>query len=193
MAKSKIKTLLISLVLTGSALGLFSVLSWMGTDYALHATSDARFCGSCHSMKPMQASFLQDLHGGRSKSGVQALCTDCHLPQDSYVSYLYMKAKSGAWDVLKEFVIGAEDVDWHAKRARANEYVYDSGCLKCHNALQSGSEISNKQFVAHKPYFMGNTEKSCIDCHQVGHKNLTRELEKQFGPAQRHQLTHNTQ
>ncbi|OPX56937.1 cytochrome C [Oceanospirillum multiglobuliferum] len=159
-----------------SAIGLGVVLSWMGTDYALHATSDQAFCGSCHSMKPMQASFLEDIHGGRSTKGVQALCTDCHLPQDNYVNYLYMKAKNGAWDVWKEYVLGAEDVDWIAKLEHANRYVYDSGCLKCHNNLQTGSELNNKQFVAHKPYFQGTTEKSCVDCHQVGHHDMKRHL-----------------
>lgn len=183
MKQQKFKTKKRLLILFTSAMvfSLFVVLSWMGTDYALHATSDQQFCGSCHSMKPMQASYLEDKHGGRSTKGIQALCTDCHLPHDNYISYLYMKAKSGAWDVWKEFVLGAEDVDWHAKRARANEYVYDSGCLKCHNNLQSGSEISNKQFVAHKPYFLGTTEKSCIDCHSVGHKNLEQKINTHFG------------
>lgn len=159
-------------------LGLAVPLSWLAVDWSLHNTADQAFCGSCHSMKPMQASFLEDVHGGNSLVGVQALCTDCHLPQDNSVSYLYVKAKNGTWDLLKEHVIGAEDVDWRGKRLVANRYVYDSGCLKCHNNLQSGSELSNKQFVAHKPYFQKNISKTCIDCHQVGHKNLEMHLER---------------
>ncbi|GGC05835.1 hypothetical protein GCM10011352_35040 [Marinobacterium zhoushanense] len=129
----------------------------------------------------MQTSFLQSSHGGLSTTGTQALCTDCHLPQDSYTDYLYMKARNGAWDLFKEFVLGADDVDWHAKRERANEYVYESGCLKCHNDLQRGSERSSKQFVAHKPYFLGTVNKTCIDCHQVGHSELTQALNRHFG------------
>jgi len=108
---SKIKKRLLTFLAVSATLSLLVVLSWMGTDYALHATSGEAFCGSCHSMKPMQASFLKDKHGGRSTTGIQALCTDCHLPQDNAVSYLYMKAKSGPWDVWKEFVLGAEEVD----------------------------------------------------------------------------------
>lgn len=157
-------------------LGVGIVLSWAFTDKALHFTSDQTFCGSCHSMKPMQSSFLRDTHGGRSTLGVQALCTDCHLPQDSTVDYLWMKARNGAWDVWKEFVLGAADVDWHAKRSRANEFVYDSGCLKCHNNLQQASELDHAQFVAHKPYFLGTIQDSCIDCHSVGHQALERDL-----------------
>lgn len=171
MAMFWIKTLLVL-----AFLGLGVIASWGLTDQALHLTSTQEFCGSCHSMKPMQASFLRDRHGGRSSTGVQALCTDCHLPHDSTIDYLWMKARNGAWDVWKEFVLGAEDVDWHAKRARANEYVYDSGCLKCHNHLQSGSELDPAQFVAHRPYFQGTTTDSCIDCHQVGHADLERDL-----------------
>ena len=91
---SKIKKGLLAAIIISAALGLFSVISWIGTDYALHATSDQEFCGSCHSMKPVQASFLEDIHGGASTKGVQALCSDCHLPQDNYISYLYVKAKA---------------------------------------------------------------------------------------------------
>lgn len=166
----------IKVLLLLALLGLAVVVSWGVTDKALHLTSTEAFCGSCHSMKPMQASFLRDPHGGRSTTGIQALCTDCHLPHDSTVDYLWMKARNGALDVWKEFVLGAEDVDWHAKRARANEFVYDSGCLKCHNNLQAGSELDRAQFVAHQPYFLGTIEDSCIDCHRVGHTDLTRDL-----------------
>lgn len=162
-----------------ATLAVLVIASWIGTDFALHKTSDAAFCGSCHSMKPMQLSFLQDTHGGRSTSGIQALCTDCHLPQDNYISYLYMKGKNGAWDVWKEYVLGADDVDWHGKLTEVNRYTYDSGCLKCHNRLQSASELSNKQFVAHKPYFQKRTDKTCVDCHKVGHNNLSLYLSKQ--------------
>lgn len=166
----------VSAVVAGT-LGVAAVLVWIGMDATLHATSDHKFCGSCHSMKPMAASFLDDVHGGNSTTGVQALCTDCHLPQDNYFNYLYVKAKSGAWDVYKEHVLGAEDVDWIAKLSEGNRYVYDSGCLKCHNRLEEGSQSSNKQFVAHKPYFQKTTTKSCIDCHSVGHKGLMQRLQ----------------
>ncbi|SMR75370.1 cytochrome c3 family protein [Marinobacterium sediminicola] len=166
-----IKTLLVL-----AFLGIGVISSWGLTDHTLHLTSTQAFCGSCHSMKPMQASFLRDTHGGNSTTGIQALCTDCHLPHDSTINYLWVKARSGAWDIWKEFVLGAEDVDWHAKRARANTYVYDSGCIKCHNNLQSGSGLDPAQFVAHKPYFLGTIKDSCIDCHSVGHADLSREL-----------------
>src|SRR5690554_3655165 len=94
--------------------GVGVVVSWAVTDTALNMTSDQQFCGSCHSMKPMQASFLRDPHGGRSTRGVRADCSDCHLPHDNHVNYLFQKARSGAWDIWMEFVIGAEEVDWHA-------------------------------------------------------------------------------
>ncbi|MFG1491474.1 NapC/NirT family cytochrome c, partial [Oceanospirillum sp. HFRX-1_2] len=47
---------MLAIIVIGALLGLFSVVSWMGTDYALHATSDQAFCGGCHSMKPVKAS-----------------------------------------------------------------------------------------------------------------------------------------
>jgi cytochrome c-type protein NapC len=36
---------------------------------------------------------------------------------------------------------------------------------------------NNKAFVAHKPYFLGETSKQCVSCHEhVGHKNLSDHL-----------------
>ena len=58
-------------------------------------------------------------------------------------------------------------------RERREQYVFDSGCLHCHANLERGTMASNKAFVAHKPYFLGETSKKCVTCHQhVGHKDL---------------------
>ena len=151
--------------------------SWMFTDTVVHATSGEAFCGSCHTMTPMVLSYRQDIHGGESERGVQAKCTQCHLPHNNSLNYMVMKARIGIHDVWAQLTYDLDEIDWQAKREHREDYVYDSGCLECHSNLERASEFTAKAFVAHKPYFLGTTEATCVSCHErVGHKDLSTHL-----------------
>ena len=67
------------------------------------------------------------------------------------------------------------------------EWVYDSGCLHCHENLIRGTKPNKKAFIAHKAYFSkkllvdgedGKKENAkCVDCHKhVGHYQLEKHL-----------------
>ena len=161
-----------SIILTLLLICAAALLGWMGTDFAVKHTSGHEFCSSCHSMKPLQQSFLLDAHGGNNANGIQAQCTDCHLPHDSHLNYWYTKVTTSAYDIWMESTGKAQNVDWHAKRARVAEYTYDSGCLKCHNNLQQ-MPIDEDNLPVHQFYFQESTQSRCVTCHTVGHKNLT--------------------
>jgi len=161
-------------------LGLFAVVSWALTDYAFHATGDDAFCTSCHTMEPMGQAYRRDVHGGDNPMGTEALCVDCHLSHDNPLAYFYTKAKFGIHDVYAQTFKDLDAIDWQAMRKRREEYVFDSGCMKCHGALETAPRSNNKAFVAHKPYFLGRTEKQCVTCHEhVGHEDLTAALDAQ--------------
>jgi len=143
------------------------------TAVAVKKTSGAEFCGSCHSMNPVVASYYQDVHGGKNRGGVVVQCVDCHLPHDGVVSYMSAKAALGLHDIYVENFGSPEDIDWNAKRKRSEEYVYDSGCLKCHGNFEESTMANPKAFIAHKDYSMGASGTKCVSCHEnVGHKNL---------------------
>ncbi|MGI1671830.1 MAG: NapC/NirT family cytochrome c [Neptuniibacter sp.] len=142
-------------------LGFITFLLWAGVDKALGMTSGQNFCGSCHSMAPMTQSYLEDNHA------VVAECTDCHLPHTGFVKHYLYKAQHGIRDVVKEYVTGTEDIDWIAKLSRSQEFVFVSGCVRCHEAVQSESELSE----IHEPFAVQG-ELHCIACHRVGHQNL---------------------
>jgi len=170
--------ILLALGLVGVSIPLF----WAGTHSAIKATSDHKFCGSCHSMEPMVTSFLADTHGGNNAGGIQATCAQCHLPHTGPLRYLMQKSINGAWDVWKEHIVGADDVDWQKKRERREEFTYNSGCLSCHNALDSSAGGRHATWIAHQPMLedginLDDPDDSCVACHQhVGHKNLTEAL-----------------
>ena len=60
-------------------------------------------------------------------------------------------------------------LDWQKLRARREEFVYDSGCLTCHQNL----EEATADHGFHIMYFENITDSQCATCHtEVGHANL---------------------
>lgn len=161
-------------------LGIFAFLllpffSWLVTDESITATSDAQFCVSCHSMEPFEKAHTADVHGGQNAHGVRATCAQCHLPHDGSANYLYTKARTGIHDLWVENFGDLESIDWQAKRDHREEYVYDSGCLTCHTNLEEATMASHKAFIAHRTYFLGETDDKCVSCHEnVGHAEITK-------------------
>ncbi len=76
----------------GFAIGV--VISGVGAAMMSFSGSPA-FCGTCHSMKEVTATFAQSTHS-------KLECVDCHLPHDSMVMYLFEKGRTGMNDVYHE-------------------------------------------------------------------------------------------
>ncbi len=163
-------------------LSIFAFISWFVLSEIILSTSDVAFCGQCHSMKPIAASYFQDVHGGKNSSGFKVECTKCHLPHNNQINFFVQKTITGFYDFWVEHVTGADHVNWLAKRDRRGDFVYDSGCLKCHSNLQESTQSDPNAFVAHKPYFLNRTSVKCVFCHpHVGHKDLVFSITKFYG------------
>ncbi len=155
----------------------------------IDSTSKPEFCASCHTMKPMADSFKISVHGANNKHGFSAEhCTDCHLPQKSLSGYLIAKGLSGTKDTLSEIGIGGR-VDFVKNYWKMEDYVYDSGCLKCHQSVKSYDTaygMNESSRIAHKQYW-GDKNKglkvSCVSCHNdyvqpgFAHPELLEKLE----------------
>lgn len=161
---------MLGLLAFGIIVGMFMSL---GIAQGVLVTGDAKFCITCHTMEPMAKAYHASSHGGKNSVGVEAECNDCHLPHDNVANYLYNKAKIGLHDIRVQTFGDLEAIDWEAKRKHAKEYVFDSGCLKCHVNLKDVTMGSPKGFIAHRSYFLKFVDKKCIECHtDVGHHNL---------------------
>ncbi|WP_163534061.1 cytochrome c3 family protein [Helicobacter suis] len=144
------------------------------TVQAVEWTGDDRFCGMCHIMTPEVDAYHLDKHGGKNGVGFKATCVDCHLPHDNIINYFVTKTILGLHDVYGNTFKNPYKFDWEENRRRAKEYVFDSGCLRCHEDLKSETTSNMKAFLPHRDYFSGLSHKKCVECHldQVGHKNL---------------------
>lgn len=169
--KSK-KSFLIILFLVGFGVvvGLFISL---GIAQGVKETGDAKFCVKCHTMQPMADAYHASTHGGSNKAGVRAECNDCHLPHNNVANYLYQKAMIGFHDIKVQTFGDLKSIDWEEKRKHARDYVFDSGCLSCHENLKDATMGTPKGYLAHRQYFLKFVDKKCVDCHKnVGHYNL---------------------
>lgn len=157
--------------------GVAVAASWALVDTVIHATGDYEFCTRCHSHQPIGSSYRESLHGGNNPSGWRASCSDCHIPHDNALHYLWVKGVHGVVDPTMEVLKDPYDIDWHGNRERREEYVYDSGCLSCHLYLEETSQASARAFLPHRRYFNAQ-DLSCVECHQhVGHSRLGHHLE----------------
>ncbi len=164
-------------------------LVWSGHK-VVKVTGDAPFCGSCHSWDgEIAKTHLNDkIHGSGNPKGLQATCTDCHLPHSSLIAYLGVKARNGIAEGWTTLTSDPTKKDWLAERKNAREhYTYDSSCLECHKGLL---ENANKTELADKPsskmhlkyvqFKNTKDELTCTSCHKfVGHDGLGELLFKQ--------------
>ncbi|CRF41059.1 cytochrome c3 family protein [Helicobacter ailurogastricus] len=150
------------------------------TVQAVEWTGDDKFCGMCHIMTPEVDSYHLDKHGGHNHVGMKAECVDCHLPHDNIVHYFVEKTLLGLEDVYGNTMKNPRKFDWEMNRREAKDYVFDSGCLRCHTNLKEATQSNMKAFLPHRDYFAGLTKKHCVECHldEVGHKNLSIHLKK---------------
>lgn len=166
-------------LLLACVVGLVSMgISLIGAE-VVKATGGEQFCGACHEMQPMVEAYRHDIHGGNNRVGFKAECADCHLPHDNTFNYLLKKATSGLNDVYKVTLTDTSQIDWLGKRERREEFVYDSGCLSCHQGLLEKTVASNpKSLEMHGHYqkMQQNGEAlQCVSCHlTIGHNGELR-------------------
>ena len=148
------------------------VAAWAGTEYIIEKTSGVEFCMRCHTMAPMGATYLLSTHGGQNRLGMKARCTDCHLPHDEPLRYIFAKAQRGLKDVWAQWTLDSDKIDWKAKRPQREHFV-ESGCLQCHEGLKSGANRNHPILFAGGTSPFDGRRFRCIDCHfDVGHPGL---------------------
>lgn len=171
------KKLLFVIVLISGIVGFFTVLP---VHYALEETSGDKFCVVCHEMDPMVIAYSTDVHGGNSKTGMKAKCVDCHLPHDNLVKYVYQKARNGVVEGYVHFFGEPDKIDWHERRKNRENFVFDNGCLTCHENLVANkltSPQAQKMHIHYENLLGSKDELKCASCHiEVGHKGLNNML-----------------
>jgi cytochrome c-type protein NapC len=133
-------------------------------------TNTEAFCIGCHEMRAnVYAEFKDTIHD-RNRSGVRAVCSDCHVPREPIPM---LKRKVAAtfelWGHFRGIIDTKEKFEAHryemAKRVWARMKQTDSlECRNCHEADSMSTELQSERAQAR--HAKGKQEGlTCIDCH----------------------------
>jgi cytochrome c-type protein NapC len=149
------------------AAGLFNV--------GLATTNETEFCTGCHTMQIPLKELQENVHY-KNASGVQATCTDCHVPKP-FIPKMIAKVMASK-DVYHE-IMGTIDTPekYEAMRWDMATRVWDKmkasdsrECRSCHDFRNM--DLTEQDRSARAKH--GNAEdkgQTCIDCHKgVAHE-----------------------
>lgn len=154
------------------------IIFWGGFNTAMEATNTLEFCLSCHEMKnTVYQEYKTTIHAS-NRTGVRAVCSDCHVPKD-WIHKMQRKiqASGEVWGKLTGSIDTKEKFE--AKRLELAQHEWarmknsDSReCRNCHSYEGMNMEVQDK--MAKKKHTQAaepGSGKTCIDCHKgIAHK-----------------------
>jgi cytochrome c-type protein NapC len=136
----------------------------------LSATNEMEFCTSCHSMQVNFEEYQDTVHY-KNTSGVQATCSDCHVPKP-FIPKIVAKLVA-AKDVYHE-IMGTIDTEekyeayrWQMATAvwQKMEASNSRECRTCHEF--NNMELSLQDRSARNKHGTAiDKDNTCIDCHK---------------------------
>ncbi|HUX91860.1 MAG TPA: NapC/NirT family cytochrome c [Gallionellaceae bacterium] len=147
------------------------IIFWGGFNTAMEATNKLEFCISCHEMRDtVYQEYKQTIHY-TNRTGVRAICSDCHVPRDwGHKMLRKIQASKELWGKLTGYIDTPEKFESHRMELATHEWnrMKASGsieCRNCHNFEAMSGEIQ-KQSVFNKHMQAKAQGKTCIECHQ---------------------------
>ncbi len=157
---------LLGLLGGGALLGLLAVGAFEG---AMYATSTDEFCVSCHEMESSFAQLQASKHYNNAM-GIQATCSDCHLPQE-FVPKMIRKVEAAreVWGTLTGIIDTPEKYAAHAAAMKTREIdrlvANDSQeCRNCHQRQRMLVAVQSERAQKYHQNLEANG-KTCISCH----------------------------
>lgn len=164
---------------------------WVGYNSAMDFSNTETFCISCHEMRANPFEELKKTVHYSNKSGVRAICSDCHVPKEWH--HKFVRKIEATFKELPRHLIGVLDTPekYEAKRLELATNVWVSmkatdsrECRNCHSAVSMKfAEQSRPARKKHQK--MEKRGQTCIDCHQgIAHelpKNWEQAWESRWG------------
>ena len=169
----------------GSAIIFFMVgiLFWSSFNATMDATNTLEFCISCHEMEEnVYQEYKPTIHFS-NRTGVQASCSDCHVPDPWFHKMIRKIQASG--EVFHK-ILGTVDTPekFDNKRLQLAKRVWvamknsDSReCRNCHHFDNMNPKYQKPR--ARKQHLNAfKTGQTCIDCHKgIAHKHVRKLLD----------------
>ena len=159
------------------AVGFFSgIIFWGAFNTGMEATNRLEFCIGCHEMRDtVYQEYKETIHYS-NRTGVRAICSDCHVPKDwTHKMLRKVKASMEIWGKLTGSIDTKEK--FQAKRLELATHEWERmkerdsiECRNCHDFDAMSSELQKQ--TPYKKHMAAKAEgKSCIDCHKgIAHR-----------------------
>jgi len=147
------------------------IIFWGGFNTAMEATNTLEFCISCHEMKDtVYQEYKKTIHYS-NRTGVRAVCSDCHVPKD-WVHKIQRKiqASKEVWGKITGVIDTPEKFEIHRLDMAQREWARMKGsdsreCRNCHSF--AGMDGDKQKQRARKQHESAQKDKgTCIDCHK---------------------------
>lgn len=154
------------------AVGFFAgILFWGGFNTGMEATNRLEFCIGCHEMRDTVYQEYKETIHYTNRTGVRAICSDCHVPKDwGHKMLRKIQASEELWGKITGFVDTPEKFESHRMELATHEWerMKASGSRECRNCHNFDSMDTKKQKPkAQQKHAQAKQEgKSCIDCHK---------------------------
>jgi nitrate/TMAO reductase-like tetraheme cytochrome c subunit len=161
-----------TLLFAGVILG---VVFWGGFNWMMELTNTEEFCISCHEMRDNVYKELKQTIHYANRSGVRAICSDCHVPK----TWVYkVRRKIQASNEVLHHLLGTIDTPEKFEKHRLElamnvwqgmEATNSRECRNCHSvAAMDPHKQSEASKIMLEELAKGAT---CIDCHKgIAHK-----------------------
>ena len=155
------------------AIGMFAgLVFWGGFNTGMEATNTLGFCTTCHEMRDTVFQEYQETIHYKNRSGVRAICSDCHVPKDWM--HKFARKVAASQELYSKFVTEAVSTPekFEVKRIELARHVWatmkanDSHeCRNCHS--WEAMDPTKQHPRARGPMEKAQKEgKTCIDCHK---------------------------
>ncbi len=148
------------------------IIFWGGFNTAMEATNSEAFCTGCHEMETNVYAELKGTIHFTNRSGVRAICSDCHVPHEWTAKMARkMQASKEVWgkifgtiDTREKFLDKRLELAQHEwARLKANDSLE---CRNCHNFDYMDFTRQSKRAAEQHSTSLASGEKTCIDCHK---------------------------
>ncbi len=151
---------------------LAGIIFWGGFNTAMELTNTETFCTGCHEMRDNVFAELKTTIHYSNRSGVRAICSDCHVPHNWTDKVARkMQASKEVWGKIFGTISTPEK--FQAKRLEMAEREWarfkanDSlECRNCHSEKSMDFTRQSPRAAKAHERFLVSREKTCIDCHK---------------------------
>src|SRR5262245_484500 len=153
------------------------IIFWGAFNTAMEATNTEAFCTGCHEMRDNVFAELKTTIHYTNRSGVRAVCSNCHVPHDwTDKMARKMQASKEVWgkifgtiDTREKFLDHRLELAIHEwSRMKANDSLE---CRNCHSAQSMDITRQSPRAVDSPQRFLFTGQQTSIDCHKgVAHR-----------------------